>query len=291
MATTIAVGLAARPVEDYVGLAKPRGILPHLVTAAAAMTLAAGGAPPTSTLVLTLVGGGCVAAAANVFNSYLDRDIDARMLRTMHRPLPTGVVKPNQALAFGSILGLAGVALLSGFVDWLAALLAVEALAYYVLPYTFWLKRRTFWSTVIGSGIGANPVLIGWVAITHRFALAPVLLSAIIILWTLPHFWTLAILRKDDYERAGINVLPKRGVAIWVMVCSSLAVAVSLALVPVARLGLLYAGAACLLGAGLVALAWGLVLDVPRRAAMRLYVYSIFYIAALFGAVIIDRLV
>lgn len=290
MATTIAVGLAGRPVEAYISLAKPKGILPHLITAAAAMTLAADGAPPTSTLVLTLVGGGCVAAAANVFNSYLDRDIDARMLRTMHRPLPTGALRPNQALAFGSILALAGVALLTGFVDWLAALLAVEALAYYVLPYTFWLKRRTLWSTIVGSGIGANPVLIGWVAITHRFAPAPVLLCAVIVLWTLPHFWTLAVLRADDYERVGIDVLPKRGVAIWVIVCSSLAVAISLVLVPVARLGHFYSVAASLLGAGLLALASGLILDVPRRAAGRLYAYSIFYIAALFGAMIIDRL-
>ena len=289
MASTLAVGLAVRPLDAYVGLAKPKGILPHLVTAAAAMTLASGGAPAVSTLVLTLVGGGCVAAAANTFNSYLDRDIDALMARTRNRPLPSGVLKPNQALAFGSMLGLAGVVVLSGFVDWLAALLATEALAYYVLTYTLWLKRRTLWSTVIGSGIGVNPVLIGWTVVTHRLGLVPLLLSAIIVSWTLPHFWTLAILKRDDYARAGINVLPRRGVALWIVACSALTAALSLALIPLANLGILYAGTACLLGAGFLALAAGLTREVSRRVARRLYTYSIAYIAVLFAAMIIDR--
>jgi protoheme IX farnesyltransferase len=232
-----------------------------------------------------------VAAAANTFNSYLDRDIDALMARTRHRPLPSGKLRPNHALAFGVSIGLVGVAILGGLVSWVAAMLAVVALVYYVLPYTLWLKRRTYWSVIIGSGIGAIPPLIGWAAVSHRIELTPFLLSAIIILWTIPHFWTLAICRRDDYEQAGLRILPEKRVASWIIACSSLLVATSLLLVPVADLGLSYMGTAGLLGAGFLYLALRMNDGGPLLRAWHLYGYSIFYIAFLFGAMIIDRLV
>jgi protoheme IX farnesyltransferase len=289
MATATVPDVVIRPLQAYLNLARPRAIVPHLITAAAAMFLAAGGVPPLSTLLFTLVGGGFVAAAANTGNSYLDRDIDVLMARTRRRPLPSGLVRPNQALAFGAGTGLVGVAVLSGLVGRAAAALAVVALAYYVIPYTLWLKRRTCWSSVIGSAIGAVPPLIGWVAVTGRVDMTPFLLAAIIMLWTLPHFWTLAFFRRDDYARAGLRVLPERGVAFCIMACSLLLVAISLFLVPVAGLGLFYTITACLLGAGFLYLALGMNYREALPAARRLYGYSIFYIAILFLAMIVDR--
>jgi protoheme IX farnesyltransferase len=289
MATLTAQPAVIRPLQAYLDLTRPKAVLPHLVTAAAAMFLAAGGVPPAATLLFTLLGGGCVAAAANTFNSYLDRDIDALMARTCRRPLPAGLVRPGPALALGLGISLAGIAILSGLVDLVAAMLAVTALLYYVVPYTLWLKRRTYWSAIIGSTIGAFPPLIGWTVLTHRLGPTPFLLAAIIILWTLPHFWTLALFRRSDYARAGLRILPEKGVPAGIFACSLLMVAVSLFLVPVAGLGPFYTGVAAVTGAVFLYLA-----PRPKQgyhiwAARRLYGYSIFYIAVLFGAMIIDR--
>jgi protoheme IX farnesyltransferase len=290
MDTTTAAGEAAFPLSSYAELTKPKAILPHFITAAAAMVLAAGGAPPVSTLVFTLLGGGCVAAAANTMNSVLDRDIDALMARTSRRPLPSGRVTPGQALVFGVVMGVAGVALLAALVNCVAAMLALVALAYYVLPYTAWLKRRTYWSAIVGSAIGAIPPLIGWAAVTYRLEATPFLLSAIIGFWTLPHFWALVVFRRDDYARAGLRMLPDRGVAAYVIACCLLLVATSLLLAPVARLGLLYMVTACLSGAGMIWLTLRMGgVEAPRRA-QRLYTYSVLYIGVLFVAMIFDRL-
>lgn len=287
--TTLAIRLLrSSTVTNYLSLAKPRAVLPHLITAAAAMFLATRYLPPGSTLVFTLIGGGCVAAAANTFNSYLDRDIDALMARTRQRPLPSGRLAPNHAMAFGASLGIIGVFILSGFVNWAAATLAVTALAYYILPYTLWLKRRTCWSAIICSGVGAFPPLIGWAAVTNQIELTPVLLAGIIVLWTLPHFWTLAIFRRTDYEQAGLRVLPAKGAATWIIVCSLLLVATSLLLTSAANLGIFYLGAACLIGTGFLVLALRMN-HRELRTAWHLYRYSVFYIMILFGAMIIDR--
>ncbi len=289
MATATTAGVMTKPLYSYLSLTKPRAILPHFITAAAAMILAGDGIPPASLLVFTLLGGGCVAAAANTFNSYLDRDIDALMARTRHRPLPSGRLSPNRALALGAGLGLVGVLILIGLVNQAAAMLAVLALAYYVLPYTLWLKRRTYWSTIIGSGIGAIPPLIGWVAVTGRIEPTPLLLSAIIILWTLPHFWALAVFRRGDYEQAGLQVLPAKGLSTWMTVCSSLLIAVTLLLVPTAGLGHFYLGVACLLGAGFIYLAVRMSHGQSLQVAQHFYGFSILYVTFLFGAMMIDR--
>jgi len=281
--------LTARPLAAYLRLAKPRGILPHFITAAAAMFMVAGDMPRASTLGFTLMGGGLVAAAANTLNSYLDRDIDALMERTRHRPLPSGQVRPIHALAFAAATGLAGVLILGGLVNWVAAALATAALLYYILPYTLWLKRRTYWSAVIGSGAGALPPLIGWAAVTTQLTLTPFLLSLIIMLWTIPHFWALAVFRRSDYQRAGLAVLPRRGASAWIITCSSLLAGTSLLLAPVAHLGLFYLGAASLLGAGFWYLAIRMKHGEPPPAH-RFYAYSICYMALLFGAMIVDRL-
>ncbi len=290
MATVTAENISARVLRNCLSLAKPRAILPHFITAASAMFLAAKGVPPASTLLFTLLGGGCVAAAANTFNSYLDRDIDALMARTRHRPLPSGRLSSNRALAFGTGIGLIGVLILSGLVSWVAATLATIALVYYILPYTLWLKRRTHWSTIVASGVGGITPLIGWSAVTNRIEPTPFLLAVIIILWTVPHFWALAVFRRNDYEQAGLRVLPTKGTASWIIACSLLLVAASLLLVPAADLGLFYLGTASALGAGFLYLALRINHREPLRTAWLLYSYSIFYIAFLFGAMIVDRL-
>ena len=278
-------------IRDYVNLAKPRTVLPHLITAAAAMFLAAKGLPPGSTLLFTLVGGGLVASASNVLNCYFDRDLDGMMLRTHYRPLPAGRLKPYQALAFGIIISFLGLFILSRFVGLAPAILAAGALVYYVLVYTLLLKQRTYWSTVVGSGIGAIPPLIGWIAVTGTVEPTALLLSVIILLWTMPHFWALAIFRRSEYQQAGIRVIPEREAVRWIKILSIALVIATLLLVPTGHLGLLYLATASLLGFGFLYLAMRLRNGETTNSAQRLYFYSIVYLTLLFVAIIVDRMV
>ena len=230
-----------------------------------------------------------MAVAANALNCYFDRDLDSMMPRTRHRPLPAGRLKPGQAVAFGAITGSVGLFILGRLVGLLAAGLALSALVYYILVYTVWLKRNTYWGAVIGSGAGALPPLIGWAAVTGRVETTPLLLFSIIVLWTPPHFWSLAIFRHSDYELAGLRVIPAKHAARWIMVCSFLLVSATLVLMPVAGLGWLYLCVALLLGLGLLIMA----VRLPRGgapAARRLYFYSILYLVLIFVAMVADRL-
>lgn len=274
---------------DYLRLAKPRAILPHLITATSAMFLAVKGTPPLYTLLLTLIGGGLVAASSNTLNCYFDREVDRRMARTRSRPLPAGRITPQQALTFGIVIGAVGLLILGQFVGLAAAILAFVALVYYVFAYTLFLKWRAPWNVLIGSGVGGLTPLIGWAAVTNRLAATPFLLSAIIILWTLPHFWSLAVFRRTDYEQAGIKALPPKGVTAMIVTSSILLVAVSLLLALAADLGFFYLGVASVLGAGFLYLA----LRMNRRellsSAWRFHSYSIFYIAFLFIAMIANE--
>jgi protoheme IX farnesyltransferase len=286
----IAGNLRATVARDYLALAKPRVILLHLVTAASAMVLAAEGQPQGSTLLFTLVGGGLVAGASNSLNCYFDRDLDRRMARTRDRPLPAGRLRPFQALAFGVITGSIGLLVLSQLVSLLVATLALVALAYYILAYTLWLKRHTYWSAIIGSGAGALPPLIGWVAVTGHVGLTPLLLFAIIVLWTPPHFWALAIFRGDEYWQAGLTVLPAGQATRWITLFSSLLVLASLLLAPAASLGRLYLVVAPLLGLAFLVLAVRLQYRESLRLARHLYFYSILYLIILFAAMVVDCL-
>ena len=274
----------------YLDLAKPKSIIAHLITAAAGVVLAAGGRPQVDILVFTLGGGACLAAAANALNSYLDRDIDALMLRTSRRPLPSGRVAPDRALGLGAGLGAVGMLILGLWVNWLSAAIAVAALAYYGL-YTLFLKRRSRWAAVAGSGAGALPPLIGWVAVTNRIEMTPLVLSLMIALWTLPHFWALAIYRREDFERAQLRVMHAKGVFGSIAGCSLLLTAASLLLWRVAHLGPIYLTVASLLGSGLLGLALTLRRGDKTAAARRLYGYSIAYIAVIFAAMIVDTIV
>jgi protoheme IX farnesyltransferase len=288
--STLAMGHTSKvALKDYLRLTKPRAILPHFITATSAMCLAVSGLPQLNTLLLTLAGGGLVAAGSNTLNCYFDHELDGRMARTRCRPLPAGRLRPRQALVFGMSTGLVGLVVLGQFVNLAAAILAAAALVYYALIYTLLLKRHTRWSVLIGSGAGAITPLIGWVAVTSRIESTPFILSAIIILWTLPHFWTLAIFRRSDYEQAGLRVLPAGGVNSWIIACSLLLVATTLLFVPAAGLSYFYLGTASVLGSVFLYLALRMSRSKTLQTAWQLYSYSIFYISVLFGAMILDR--
>lgn len=281
--------IRAGTIGDYLNLAKPRTVLLHLITAAAAMFLAAQGAPPVPTLLFTLAGGGLLAGASNALNCYFDRDLDAKMVRTRNRPLPSGRLSPAAALVFGISAAIAGAVLLYRFVGVPEALLSMGALAYYIGVYTLWLKRRTRWSALIGSAAGAVPPLVGWMAVTGRIAAAPFMLFAIIALWTPPHFWSLAVFRRRDYALAGLAPAPVRSVRGWILLCSLLLVTVTLLLGLVVELGRFYLVAAPVLGLVAILLAARLRVTENSPSARWLYVYSIVYLVALFAAMIIDR--
>jgi protoheme IX farnesyltransferase len=231
-----------------------------------------------------------VVAASNTLNCYFDRELDGRMARTRSRPLPAGRITPQQALIFGIVTGAVGLIILGQFVALAAAILALIALVYYVFAYTLFLKWRAPWNVLIGSGVGGLTPLIGWVAMTNRITATPFLLSAIIILWTLPHFWALAIFRRTDYAQAGIKALPQKGVTAMIISSSILLVAVSLWLAPASGLGFFYVGVASILGIAFLYLALQMKRREPSSMAWRFHSYSIFYIGILFAAMILNRL-
>ncbi len=240
-------------VADYIALTKPRIIELLLVTTVPAMLLAARGLPSVELLVATLVGGTGAAGSANALNCYLDRDIDAVMKRTADRPLNRASVSPRNALVFGLLLGLVSVVLLAVTTTMLAAALAAVAIAFYVVVYTGLLKRRTSQNIVWGGAAGCMPVLIGWAAVTGSLSWTPLVLFAVVFLWTPPHFWALAMQFRDDYAAAGVPMLPVVASADVVtsrmVYYTWLTVAASLLLGPVAGLTPAYEVVALLAGA------------------------------------------
>src|SRR5829696_4569779 len=197
-----------RRVAGYVALTKPRIIELLLVTTVPTMVVAERGLPSPWLVVATVLGGTFAAGGANAINMYVDRDIDRLMQRTRNRPLVTGVMSPAAALTFAIVLEAVAFAWLWGFVNLLSAVLAVAACLFYVFVYTLWLKRTSKSNIVIGGAAGAVPVLIGWTAVTNSLSWAPIVLFAVIFLWTPPHFWALAIKYREDYAAADVPMLP-----------------------------------------------------------------------------------
>ena len=287
----------ATRAKAYVALTKPRIIELLLVTTLPAMILAAGGLPRWTVVLATMVAGTLAAGSANALNCYVDRDIDAVMRRTGHRPLARHDVSPRGALVFGVALGVIAIDLMGLATNWLAAGLTAAAIAFYVVVYTMLLKRRTAQNIVWGGAAGCMPVLIGWAAVTGRLAWAPVILFAVVFFWTPPHFWALAIRFREDYQRAGVPMLPvvasPTRVATEIVIYSWLTVATTLALWPVAT-GWVYGVLAG--GAGAVLLVAAHRLLAKTRAGldgkpMRLFHLSNSYLAFVFVAVAIDTFV
>ena len=275
---------------DYTTLTKPRVQSLLLFTTIATMYVA--GDPSLGLVGLTCLGGALSAGGAGAINHYLDRDIDALMKRTADRPVPSGRVAPASALAFGVVLGVASFALLSLTVNVLAAALALSGLLGYVLVYTVWLKRATPQNIVIGGAAGAVPPLVAWAAVTGSLDWSALYLFAIVFYWTPPHFWALSLLMKDDYERAGVPMLPVvRGeteTRRQILLYSVLLVAVTLLPFAGQLFDWAYLVAAVALGAAFLALALRLRRNPDRRAALRLYLFSLAYLALLFGAMVVD---
>lgn len=286
---------ALQRVKAYVMLTKPRIILLLLVTTVPAMILAEGSMPSGWLILATLAGGSLAAGGANAVNCFVDRDIDLKMERTSTRPIPSGAVSAGGALAFGLALGLAGFVFLTTTVNLLTAALATGALGFYVLIYTVILKRHTSANIVIGGAAGAVPVLCGWSAVTNSLSWSSAVLFLIIFKWTPPHFWALAIKYKEDYRAAGVPMLPVtrgvKGTAKAILAYTAQLVAVTILLVPVAKMGVIYLIAALSLGGLFVAKAIQLLRDETVESAMKLFTYSITYLFVLFVAIAIDVLV
>jgi heme o synthase len=282
-------------VGAYVALTKPRIIELLLITTVPTMVVAERGVPSVWLMVATVIGGTLAAGGANAINMYVDRDIDALMERTKGRPLVTGAVTPRAALTFAIAIEAIAFVWLWGFVNLISALLALGATAFYVFVYTLWLKRSSSSNIVIGGAAGAAPVLIGWTAVTGHLTWAPVVLFAMIFVWTPPHFWALAIKYRDDYTAAHVPMLPSvaddRTVGIRIVAYTVLLVALSLVLWPVADLGAIYGVSAIVLGGVFLALAVAVLRTGSAANSMRLFSYSITYVTLLFGAMAIDALV
>jgi heme o synthase len=290
----VRTGIGAR-LRPWVALTKPRIIELLLVTTVPAMVLAAGGWPGLALVVVTLIGGTLTAGASNALNMVLERDLDALMTRTRDRPLPSGAVTPVQAVVFAIALAAVGTAVLWVGATPLAALLALSALVFYVGVYTAILKRRTPQNIVIGGAAGAVPALVGWAAVTGDLSAAAWILFAVVVLWTPPHFWALAILHEDEYRTAGFPMMPVvRGIAVttrqslWYAVATVVAsLALFLTATPV---GWVYGTVAVVAGGDFIRRSVLLHRDPSRPRAGALFGGSIVYLAVLSAGLVADRL-
>ena len=283
-------------VQSYYQLTKPRIILLLLITTAAGMWLAAKGEVDPLLLLVTLTGGALASGSANTINCLYDRDIDYIMERTRWRPLPSGRVKPLDALIFAIALAIASFVLLSVFANLLTALLALSGIVFYVLIYTHWLKRHSVQNIVIGGAAGAIPPLVGWAAVTGDLSWSAWLLFAIIFLWTPPHFWALAMMIRDEYQEVGVPMLPViegdeiTAQQIWIY--SLILIPSTFLLVyPLHTSGLVYAAIALILGGIFLKKAWQL-LQSPseRNVARSLFKYYILYLMLLCAGIAVDSL-
>ncbi|MEB3236047.1 MAG: heme o synthase [Candidatus Sericytochromatia bacterium] len=287
-------GPALRDIlRAYLTLTKPTILLTVLATGLPGLLLATGDRTLDPVLALaTLLGTSLASAGAAAINHYMDRDIDAVMYRTRGRPLPTGVLDPQTALRFGILLSVLATAVLAWWTTPMATALAVGSILYYTVFYTGWLKRRTPQNIVIGGAAGASAPLICWSAVTGDLAWAPVVMFAIIFLWTPPHFWALALFRKEDYASAGVPMLPvvagEEVTKRQILGYSVIMVLTSLALPVLGAGGTGYVAAAGLLGLGFIWMAWKVMQEASVRNCMRLFTYSIAYLLLLFGAMAVD---
>jgi len=288
--TTLEIGGARQVVADYVTLTKPRVQLLLLLTTVTTMYVA--GDPSISLVLLTCLGGSLSAGGAGAVNHYYDRDIDAQMARTATRPVPSGRVLPGAALAYGILLQALSFLLLATTVNLLAAFLALAGFLGYVLVYTMWLKRSTPQNIVIGGAAGAVPPLVGWAAVTGHVDPTAWYLFAIVFYWTPPHFWALSLLMKKEYERVGVPMMPvvhgetetRRQIVLY----TCLLVVLTMLPVVFGFFGAIFAAFALALGGWFLVLAVRLQHRADRQSALRTYLYSLAYLAVLFGAMVAD---
>ncbi len=282
-------------VSDYIELMKP-GVMSLVVfTGMAGMVVA-----QTSGMghlhwfqqIMTLMCISLGSGAGGAINMWYDRDIDAIMARTIKRPVPSGRIAPDDALAFGLFIGVASVVLMGLAVGWVAGGLLAGAIAFYVLIYTMWLKRSTPQNIVIGGAAGAFPPMIGWAAVTGDVSLESLLLFAIIFLWTPPHFWALALYRNGDYARAGVPMMPvvagSQSTKKQMIVYTWLLVAVTLALPALHMTGMLYAASAAILGVIFLYHVYKVKKDDSDKWPRKTFGFSILYLFMLYTMLMVD---
>ncbi|MBR0644770.1 heme o synthase [Plastoroseomonas hellenica] len=290
-------------VRDWITLLKPRVVSLVVLTGIIGLIVAPGSLHPVlAAAAMVCIGLG--AGAAGAINMWYDRDIDALMRRTAKRPIPAGRIAPNGALGYGVVLAMASVAIMGLATNWVAAGVLALSIAFYVVVYTIWLKRRTPQNIVIGGAAGAFPPVIGWAAVTGDVTLVPVILFAITFFWTPPHFWALSLWAHGDYARARVPMLPvthgaretRRQVLLYTLVL----VPVTLLPCAIGFSSWIYGAAAALLGAEYLRLNWLVWKDAQDEAgrsltndrpARRAFKFSLLYLAVLFLALAVDRLV
>ncbi len=284
-----------RRFMDFLSLTKPVVVLLLLATTITALIAGRGDWPPLNLALWTLLGGALAAGGSSALNQYIDRDLDKNMQRTENRPLAAGRMFPAEGLAFALALCLLSYYILASFVNLVSALLSLAGIIYYVIVYSIWLKKATVQNIVIGGGAGAIPPMVGWAAATGRIDLVSILLFALVFFWTPPHFWALAIVRRQDYARAGVPMLPVvRGEAearrqIWTYTLELVAVSL---LLPLFKLsGTIYMVSAILLGLWLIWGAWRVWKEEGNKVAWQMYRWTSIYLLFLFIAFMVDAMV
>ena len=276
--------------RDYVTLTKPKVQSLLLFTTVCAMFIA--GSPSLALVIATLIGGAMSAGGSGAINHWYDRDIDLQMERTADRPVAAGRISPRAALTFGIGLGVFSVLWLALLVNPVAAALSLAGFLGYSVGYTMLLKRNTWQNIVWGGAAGAVPPLVGWAAVTGSVSGMAVILFFIVFFWTPPHFWALSLLMKDEYAKVGIPMLPvvrgEQETRRQILLYSVLLYAVTQLPFCVGAVGMVYLVPSMLLGFTLIGLAWNLKRRADRQAALRVYLFSLLYLAALFAAMVAD---
>jgi protoheme IX farnesyltransferase len=282
-------------IRDLFALTKPVVVSLLLVTTFGGMVAGMKAFPPFWLTVWTLLGGALAAGGASALNQYIDRDLDKNMQRTANRPLAAGRMFPAEGLAFGLALSIMSFYLLAGLVNLISAFLSLAGIVYYVWLYSILLKKRTVQNIVIGGGAGAIPPLVGWAAATGNISAAAMFMFAIIFFWTPPHFWALSIVRKKDYERAGVPMLPviqgEKETRRQIWLYTLLLVALTL-LMPLLNLaGTIFLISALILGLWLVSVARSVYKGAGNKIAWKMYRYSSMYLMFIFMALVVDAVV
>ena len=284
-------------VAAYIALTKPKIIVLLLITAVGGLFLASSGFPDLSISMAVLVGGSLAAGGANSLNHFWDRDIDTKMKRTTNRPVASGSVAPINALIFGTLLNLAAFGLLYFYANLISAILTLSATLFYIFIYTMMLKRTTPQNIVIGGAAGSIPPAVGWAAVTGTIIdPAPIFLFLIVFFWTPPHFWALSLILKDDYENAGVPMLPvvagfpatKTQIFIYTWILLALLLA---AVYFVDELGIVFAISSLILSAGFIWVTWIMKRREDIDLAMPIYLYSMAYLALLFVIMVVESFI
>jgi len=281
--------------RDFLTLTKPIVVLLLLVTTYAGMVVGGKAWPSLSLTFWTMLGGYLAAGGASALNQYIDRDLDKNMQRTAQRPLAAKRMTPAEGFAFGLALSVISFYIYAGFVNLLAAFLSLAGIIYYVVLYSILLKKATVQNIVIGGGAGAIPPLVGWAAVTGSLNIPALFLFAIVFMWTPPHFWALAIVRKKDYARAGIPMMPvvrgEKETRKQILIYTLELVALTLLMSVFRFAGTIYLISAVTLGLWLIYTAWQVWIKEGNQIAWKMYRYSSMYLAFIFLALMIDAVV